>query len=175
MPTTSATLFPGQQALWSADRAYRSFLRRPVDDKAELAAKPPIAFILLNPSTADEVQDDRTVARARRFAAAWGYGEVIILNAFAFRATNPQLLRVQADPVGAENDAVIVQSVEAVLAAQGTVVCGWGNHAKLYNRSAALRALLAKRTLQAFPLTQQGEPRHPLYLPHDVKRQPFLV
>ena len=78
MPTTSATLFPGQQALWSADRAYRSFLRRPVDDKAELAAKPPIAFILLNPSTADEVQDDRTVARARRFAAAWGCGEVII-------------------------------------------------------------------------------------------------
>ena len=169
MATTNALLFPNQDTLWSPDRTYRYFLRRSVAGDRDLSAKPPIAFLLLNPSTADEVQDDPTVRRCRRYALAWGYGEVIILNAFAFRATNPQLLRTQADPVGPENDRIIKQTAQVVGAQGGTLVCGWGNHGGFRARGKALRSLLKGYPAQAFPFTGTGEPGHPLYLPKAVR------
>ena len=106
MPVTSELLFPGQDTTWSPDRVHRYFLRRPAGmlDRD----KPVIAFVLLNPSTADEVKDDPTVAKCRRYAAGWGYGEVIVLNAFAYRATDPKNMRAHPDPIGPDNDATIL-------------------------------------------------------------------
>lgn len=46
-------------------------------------------FIGLNPSTADESKDDPTIRRCIRFAKDWGYGGLLMMNAFAFRATDP--------------------------------------------------------------------------------------
>ena len=173
MVSTLTTLYPDQPALWSPDRAYRSFLRRPATVDMREAGWPPIAFILLNPSTADEKRDDPTVAKARRYAQAWGYGEVIILNAVAFRATDPRIMRVHSDPVGPLNDEVIGNTVQAVQQAGGTIVCGWGNHGKLRGRDVAMRERLSGLSLRAFPLTKQGEPGHPLYLRRDVQTVPF--
>ncbi len=169
MPTTSAQLFAGEDTLWSPDRAYRYFLRRSVDGDLDLSAKPPIAFLLLNPSTADETKDDPTVRRCRRYALAWGYGEVIILNAFAFRATDPQVMRAQDDPVGPENDRVITQTAQVLFDQGGALVCGWGNHGAFQDRGQAVRALLKGYPAKAFPFTGVGEPGHPLYLRKDVQ------
>ena len=130
-----------------------------------------IAFLLLNPSTADEVKDDPTVRRCRLYARDWGYGEVIVLNAFAFRATDPQDMKACADPVGPENDAIIAQSVAALYAAGGLLVCGWGNHGAHLNRGRAVRALLRPYAARGFPFTKAGEPGHPLYLRKDVQLQ----
>ena len=47
-------------------------------------------FIGLNPSTADETQDDPTVRRCIRYAQSWGYGALYMTNIFAFRATDPR-------------------------------------------------------------------------------------
>lgn len=169
MATTSQLLFSGQDTLWSPDRAYRYFLRRSVEHDFELSAKPPIAFLLLNPSTADEMKDDPTVARCRRFALAWGYGEVIVLNAFAFRATDPRNMKAQADPVGPENDAVIIETTRVLFEFGGTLVCGWGNHGAHHNRGTAIREVIRAYPARAFPLTKVGEPGHPLYLRNDVQ------
>lgn len=168
MAVTGSCLFPGRDTLWSPDRAYRYFLRRPVDQDWDLAARPPIGFLLLNPSTADEVRDDPTVKRCRRFAAAWGYGEVLVLNAFAFRATDPKVMRAAADPVGPENDAVIKQTAAALYDLGGILVCGWGNHGTHRDRGQAVRTLLRGYPARAFPHTGAGEPGHPLYLPKDI-------
>ena len=167
MPITSELLFPGQDTTWSPDRAHRYFLRRPAGmlDRD----KPVIAFVLLNPSTADEVKDDPTVAKCRRYAAGWGYGEVIVLNAFAYRATDPKNMRAHPDPIGPDNDATILQTAEVVHGLGGTILCGWGTHGTHLERSAALRALLAPFPLKAFTLTKHGEPGHPLYLRGDLQ------
>ena len=164
MPTTSQILYPGEDTLWSPDRAYRYFLRRSVEGDWELSQKPPISFLLLNPSTADEVKDDPTVAKCRRHAHRWGFGEVIILNAFAYRATDPKNMRAQVDPVGPENDAVILETCRVVRDLGGTIVCGWGNHGQHKGRSDALRALLSPFETKAFKISKTGEPSHPLYL-----------
>ncbi len=179
--STQQRLYQGQNTTWSADRRYRYFLRRPWHEQVaqgfaepEMSAegRPPIAFLLLNPSTADEVKDDPTVARCRRYAVAWGFGEVIVLNAFAYRATDPKDMRAQADPVGPDNDATLLATLPAVQALGGRLVCGWGNHGAHLGRSDQLRALLADfEGLRCFPKTKAGEPGHPLYLRKDVALQ----
>ena len=151
MRGTLDTLYPGQDTLWSSDRAYRYFLRRP-----SLLDLPPIAFLLLNPSTADEVQDDPTIRRCRGYAADWGYGEVIILNAFALPRHRPQSHESEADPIGPENDRIIQETAQAVFLAGGTMVCGWGNHGAHKDRGATVRRLLAPYPCKAFPSQAQA-------------------
>lgn len=176
--STQPILYPKSNTRWSPDRRYRYFLRRPWHEQvtqgfADMTImsedRPPIAFLLLNPSTADEIKDDPTVARCRRFAVAWGYGEVLILNAFAFRATDPMDMKQASDPVGPQNDQIILESLKAVNCLGGQIVCGWGNHGKHQKRGLALRTLLAgHKGVKCFPVTKQGEPGHPLYLKNSV-------
>lgn len=167
MAITSDILFPGTNTTWSPDRSHRYFLRRPAGLLDQ--DKPVIAFILLNPSTADELKDDPTVAKCRRYAAGWGFGEVIVLNAFAYRATDPKNMRAHPDPVGPENDATVLATATAVHELGGTLLCGWGTHGAHLDRSAQLQDLLAHFPLNAFTLTKHGEPGHPLYLRGDLQ------
>ena len=143
-----------------------------------LAKRPPIVFCLLNPSTADERKDDPTVARCRRFAVAWGFGDVVVLNAFAYRATDPKDMKAQTDPTGPENDATILETINWVIENGGQVVCGWGNHGSHLQRSTHLRSLFEdyKTTgkVLAFPFTKSGEPGHPLYLKNTVQLVKFI-
>lgn len=63
---------------------------------------PRVAFIMLNPSTADENALDPTLRRCLGFARSWGYGSFEIGNVFAFRATDPKAMKAAADPFGPE-------------------------------------------------------------------------
>ena len=64
-------------AEFSPDRKYRYALWR-IWDKSN----PLIMFIGLNPSKANELKDDPTIRRVRRFAFDWGYGGVYMINYF---------------------------------------------------------------------------------------------
>lgn len=59
----------GNGAALSPDGVYRYRLWRIWDD--DLA---PTAFVMLNPSTADAMQDDPTIRRCMSFARSWGAG-----------------------------------------------------------------------------------------------------
>src|SRR5271157_168450 len=72
------------------------------------AAVPMVTFIGLNPSTADEINDDPTVRRCLGFARRWGFGGMSMLNVFAYRSTNPRALRAATDPVGPRNGAALL-------------------------------------------------------------------
>ena len=61
-------------------------------------------FIGLNPSTADEIQDDPTIRRCIRYAKDWNYGGYIMGNIFAYRSTDPKKLLHIDDPIGRKND-----------------------------------------------------------------------
>ena len=72
----------------SEDGNYRYELSRVWDE-----ALPSIAFILLNPSTADSNIDDRTVEHCVEYAKRWGYGSVSMYNLYAYRTTYPKELK----------------------------------------------------------------------------------
>jgi hypothetical protein len=130
-----------------------------------------IAFIGLNPSTATERQNDPTVRRCIGFAQRWGFREFVMLNAFAFRSTDPRRLKTVDDPIGAAND----RQIRYWTRRSGLVVCCWGTHAGLLDRDPALRAQLHKWgvSLKCFEQTQAGYPRHPLYLRSDAELLDF--
>jgi hypothetical protein len=149
-------------ATFSPCRRWRYLLWRRWD-----AAKPIANFLMLNPSTADEVKLDPTCARARDYAERWGFGALYVTNIFGWRATDPAEMKSQKDPVGKGNDAAIVRAArEAAL-----VVCAWGNHGKFLERSSRVRSLLKKNqiNLHALRVNANGEPAHPLYLPGNLK------
>lgn len=58
----------------------------------------------MNPSTADPMVDDPTVAKCGRFARRWGYGGLLVGDTFAYRATDQARLAEIEDPVGPDND-----------------------------------------------------------------------
>lgn len=50
---------------------------------------PKVAWLMLNPSTADAEHDDPTLRRIQDWASRWGYHGVIVVNVFPFRASKP--------------------------------------------------------------------------------------
>lgn len=124
-------------------------------------------FIGLNPSTADEKLDDRTVRRCISYAQDWGYGGLVMTNLFAFRATKPSDMKAATDPVGAENDAYLRRlSKDAAV-----VVAAWGEDGLHMARGEAVRKMLPNLNTLAF--TKAGLPRHPLYLRKSLTPVPW--
>ena len=134
------------------------------------APGPRTVFIMLNPSTATELQNDPTVERCERRARALGCGSFAVANIFAFRATDPKVMRAEADPVGPDNDETLL----ALARASDQIICAWGSHGSHLNRGAQVHALLRAtgRPLYQLGLTQAGQPKHPLYIGYT--RQPEL-
>ena len=155
-------------ATFSDCRRWRYLLWRRWD-----ASKPVANFLMLNPSTADEVKLDPTCSRARDYAERWGFGGIYITNIFAWRATDPEAMKAAADPVGRGNDAAIVRAARQ----SALVVCAWGNHGAFLERSSRVRALLKKQKIQlhALRLNAGGEPAHPLYLPSRLRAVPLQI
>jgi hypothetical protein len=127
-------------------------------------------FIMLNPSTATEMQNDPTVERCERRARTLGFAGFRVTNIFAFRATDPKVMRAQADPVGPFNDQAIAES--AAWADQ--IICAWGSHGTHLARGQAVTDVLRStgKPLYHLGLTKDGAPKHPLYIAYTV--QPAL-
>ena len=153
-------------ATFSPCRRWRYLLWRRWD-----AAKPVANFLMLNPSTADEVKLDPTCARARDFAERWGFGSLYVTNIFGWRATDPEKMKAAEDPVGKGNDAAIVRAAKAA----ALVVCAWGNHGQFLGRSTEVLEKLRANgiALHTLRVNANGEPAHPLYLPARLQAQPW--
>ena len=151
-------------AIYSDCERYRYSLTRVWD-----AAGKRVTFIMLNPSTATEVQNDPTVERCDRRARALGFGSFTVTNIFAWRDTDPRNMKAAAEPVGAENDnAILKASREA-----DTIIAAWGTHGAHLARGAAVRALLSNlgKPLYHLGLSKAGHPKHPLYIAYTEQPQ----
>jgi hypothetical protein len=153
-----------KDAVLSRCRKYRYALWRIWDD-----SKPPVMFIGLNPSTADETADDPTLVRCANYAKAWGYGGVCMANLFAYRATRPEDMMACRDPIGPGNDVWLSKLAKEA----GIVVAAWGNGGGHLNRSSLIRDRLSG--LHYIKMNKSGEPAHPLYLKADLKPLPLGI
>lgn len=129
------------------------------------------AFILLNPSTADESSDDPTIRKCKAYAKRWGYGGLILGNLFAWRSTDPAALRTLPDPIGPDNDRHLLSIASEV----DRVVCGWGTHGAFMARETAVLEMLTRAGAMPLALhrTADGHPGHPLYLRADAEPLPL--
>ena len=147
-----------RSANFSRCRTYRYALWRSWDEH-----KPYAMIIGLNPSTADEVEDDPTLIRCINFAKSWGYGGVCMTNLFAYRATDPNDMKAAADPVGASNNRWLTRLAKEA----GIVVAAWGNDGSYLNRASQIKNKISN--LYCLKMNKSGEPAHPLYLRAELK------
>lgn len=143
---------------------YRYLLFR--DDAPDVAHARTLGFIMLNPSTADHLADDPTVRRCRGYALEWEYRRLIVGNAYAFRATDPKVMKAAEDPVGPHNDHFLAAMLEEC----DQVVVAWGKHADP-ERVAAIYDLFVRSGIEATCLgtNKDGSPKHPLYVRKDAR------
>lgn len=152
-------------AIFDATGAYRYRLWRIWD-----ASTPRVAFVLLNPSTADVSNDDPTIRRCLGFARSWGFGGLEVINLFAYRATEPAALRKALDPVGPENARHIRDACTNVQ----RIILAWGNHGALNGQGRIVLDLLqGLGTLYSLGQTKSGHPRHPLYVRENALPVPY--
>ena len=157
-------LFGNHGAILSPCRQYRYTLWRTWD-----CTKGTCLFIGLNPSTADEREDDPTIRRCVSFAKSFGCGRLMMANLFALRATDPADMKRNADPVGRDNDdwlRRLVGDAEIVIAA-------WGTHGGHLARDIFVRKLLGE--IHCLGVTKKGFPRHPLYLSKETPLQAYTT
>ncbi|WP_432448179.1 DUF1643 domain-containing protein [Aliiroseovarius marinus] len=144
-------------AVYSDCESYRYMLTRIWDPAGRKAL-----FIMLNPSTATEVQNDPTVERCERRARTLGFGAFRVTNIFAWRDTDPRKMRAAEEPIGPGNDAAILESCPWA----DQIICGWGAHGAHLDRGNQVEALLRGTGLPTHHLgqTKDGHPKHPLYI-----------
>ena len=149
-------------AIFSPDRKYRYILIRSWANQ-----HPSVMFIGLNPSTADETTDDNTIRRCTVFAVKWGYQELVMANLYAFRSTDPKILKMVWDPAGPQNETYILGYAKTV---ELIILC-WGSNAPKHRSEYYIR-LLSKDFLEKLAVleyTKDHLPKHPLYLKGDLK------
>lgn len=126
-----------------------------------------VFFVMLNPSTATEVQNDPTVERCERRARTLGFGAFRVANIFAWRDTDPRKMRAAKDPIGPENDATIAQGCDWA----DQIICAWGTHGEHRNRGPQVETLMRATNLPLYHLglSKAGHPKHPLYIAYVVQ------
>lgn len=164
-------------AVISNDGLYRYQLARIWANPNDLAL-----WVMLNPSTADHETDDPTIRRCRGFSKAWGHGGMVVVNLFAWRATDPQDLVHAEDPIGGQNAATVRTWLNTTRVK--VAVAAWGaSWRKISDRSTLGVPRLnvegfaekAGRQLVCLGTTKDGSPRHPLYVAAATKPVPYPV
>ncbi|MES2788159.1 MAG: DUF1643 domain-containing protein [Planctomycetota bacterium] len=136
------------------------------------ATLPVILFIGLNPSTADETTNDRTINKCIKFAKAWGYGTYWMANLYGCRSTDPKGMRNFPDPIGPGNN----EAIRDMAAKAARVVVAWGCHKGIDERAAEVLEMVADAW--CLRITVNGFPWHPLYIPDSTQSfrysRPFI-
>jgi Uncharacterized protein conserved in bacteria len=149
----------GTGATFSKDKMLRYLLWRVWDE-----SKPLITFIGLNPSIANEVEDDPTIRRITDFSKDWGFGGLYMMNLFPYIATNPKEL---IHNVGLLKNHLYLWTFTQHCK---VVVFAWGTYNKFKdNREEADIVSDMFPYAKCLSKNADGSPKHPLYLPSHTK------
>ena len=156
------------RAVIDKTRQYRYLLRRELQEPG--TGEPcTCTFIMLNPSTADEKTDDRTITRCRAFARAWGCTTLDVVNLSPFRSSSRDDLHghVLTQEVIETNANYVRGAVERSCC----LIAAWGEfNLKTVSGADAVLDVLAHldKPVYALRLTKKGAPWHPVRLPGNI-------
>lgn len=126
----------------------------------------------INPSTATIENDDPTIQKVKSVAYKKGFDSIVMLNVYPQRATNPDHLDEKMNLTEHRKN---LKKIMSVLENDSMVWAAWGNSIskRSYLRSCLLDIqsnLKPKRIhwVKMGDLTKKGNPKHPLYLKHQV-------
>lgn len=155
-------------AVLSPDKVYRYRLTR-----RWAPGGTTVLWIMLNPSVADATTDDATIKKCVGFSRKFEANAIIVVNLFAFRATDPKELLYADDPVGPGNLTVIEEETQKA----NVAVAAWGSLSnKMWLRAQpALMVVKATSRLKCLGRTKGGAPRHPSRLAYMRTLQPYTV
>lgn len=154
-------------AYFSPDRKHRYWLLRVWDESL-----PIVANIGVNPSTADEKENDPTIRKDIGFAERLGYGGLLKLNVGALRATDPRKWRKGWDRIGTENTADHLVAYAQHFGAEKTIAA-WGKNGNYaIGQCEAIRRAFPE--LWCFGRNPDGSPRHTLMLPYSTALELFV-
>lgn len=142
-----------RDAFISNDKLYRYWLSRYWDNNKNI-----LAWIMLNPSTADHKIDDPTIRRCINFADSWDFGGIIVINLFAFRSKDPKDLKKVPDPIGPDNNYFMKKIIKDCK----MTVAAWGNGGQYLKRDEEVKKMFPD--LLCLKKTISNQPCHPLYL-----------
>jgi len=117
-------------------------------------SKPKLLYIMLNPSIADEENNDPTTRRLIAFTKKFKYGGFFIVNLFTEISSDPKVIDTSKG-ITYKN----LKVIENLISKADKVIYAWGaNHVE--------PNIFKKRILKpmCFGLNKNGSPKHPLYL-----------
>lgn len=178
-----------KKAVFSPCRRYRYSLWREVN----MFGSGICQFICLNPSTADEVQDDPTVRRCIDYTDRWGYRWFCMTNIFAWRDTDPEAMKLVPKPIShckrplplGDGSMILVEENDYYISHIGVeaemIVAAWGKHGDHHGRGESVKRMIRSMgprhpnqpRLHYLKLNDDGSPQHPLYLSKELKPIPF--
>jgi hypothetical protein len=162
-------LFGGDNhAVFSEDRKYRYALWRIWDTNNSK-----VMFIGLNPSTANENDNDPTIRRVIGFAKDWGYGGVYMMNCFPFVSSNPKdLVDYDRTPFDSYQLNINDKKLREVGGKCSEIIFAWGNFeiVKTACRDNDLRKMFPHA--KCLGKNKSGSPKHPLYI--SAKTKPII-
>lgn len=155
-------------AVLSDDGVYRYSLVRRWDEGARS-----LVFIMLNPSTADADIDDPTIRRCMGFAKREGFGGIVVVNLFAFRATKPADLWKADNPIGPENADHLRLAFTYTMGRP--LIAAWGAHGQGTAGEATAKRLAYSlgHAFSCLGKTTKGAPCHPLRLASLTPLEPW--
>lgn len=153
------------EAYLSNDRKYRYWLLRVWDDSL-----PVNCSCGVNPSTADERENDPTIRKDIGFSERQGFGGLLKLNVSAYRSTDPRGMRNM--PVGDENTPSNLRQFFNLFNAK-QFTAAWGRNGRYLSAQAAA-VLREFPDAMCFGKNPDGTPRHTLMLPYTTKLERFF-
>lgn len=151
-----------KNAKFNEDRTHRFFLSRLWDN-----AHSKILFIGINPSTADETEDDHTVTRLIKFSQSWGFGGFTIVNLYSFITPEPDDMKkfymgLSKHQLNLHNKENLNEILRRARICSMVVFC-WGANADL-DDIMAYKLVRTFKDAYCFGHTKDGHPKHPLFL-----------
>jgi hypothetical protein len=119
-------------------------------------------FVLNNPSTADDKEDDPTATRGWDFTEKWGCNHMVFVNTNCYRTPHPSKRKPMPPEWRAHNDDCLIHYARH----SDIIVCAWGDKADPVDAGHALMILRAtgRPLYRLGELTKASNPRHILYL-----------
>ena len=143
-----------REAKFCYTKKNRYFLKREWDRSKGL-----LLYIMLNPSMADDKNDDPTIRRLINFTKKFNYGGFLVGNIFTKITPNPKEVDKSRGMTN-KNFKELLKLINKV----DEVVYAWGNST---DEPKELKYLV--KSPKCFGKNFNGTPKHPLYLPSNSK------